>query len=386
MMDRDIPLPDRIDGAPHPAETVRLYGQDAAQGAFLQAFNAGRLHHGWLIHGPRGVGKATLAWRIARFLLATPDPEANGGGLFGDALPAPETLDIPADHPVTRRVLAGSEPGLHLVRRGGQGTSDSDRQRNFEEGKFSREIRVDEVRDLADFVNLSAVDGGRRVVIIDAADEMNTSAANALLKMLEEPPVRTTLLLVAHQPARLLPTIRSRCRELRLERLSPEDVIAALDQAGIDPGGQAPGLAELSGGSAGEAVRLYNLEGLKIYAEIVGLAASLPMLDRPRAMKLAEAAAQRGAEQKLDLLLALMDMFLARVARAGATGIMPPEAVPGEAEAIGKLAGNPVQARAWADCAQEVGARARHGRAVNLDPAALVLDTVFKLQQTATSL
>lgn len=110
------------------------------------------------------------------------------------------------------------------------------------------------------------------------------------------------------------------------------------------------------------------------------------MLDRPRAIKLAEAAAQRGAEEKLDLLLTLVDMFPARVARAGATGILPPEAVTGEAEVIGKLAGNPVQARAWADCAQEVGARARHGRAVNLDPAALVLDTVFKLQQTATSL
>lgn len=235
MMDRDIPFPDRVEGAPHPRETARLFGQDAAQGAFLQAFNAGRLHHGWLIHGPRGVGKATLAWRIARFLLATPDPDADGGGLFGDALPAPHSLEITEDHPVTRRVLAGSEPGLHLVRRGGQGTSDSDRQKNFEEGKFSREIRVDEVRELADFVNLSAVDGGRRVVIIDAADEMNTSAANALLKMLEEPPVRTTLLLVAHQPARLLPTIRSRCRELRLERLSPDNVIAALDQAGSTP-------------------------------------------------------------------------------------------------------------------------------------------------------
>ncbi len=385
-MDRDIPLPDRVDGAPHPRETARLYGQAAAEGAFLQAFNAGRLHHGWLIHGPRGAGKATLAWRIARFLLATPDPDADGGGLFGDALPAPDTLDIAPDHPVARRVLAGSEPGLHLVRRGGQGSTENDRQKNFEDGKFSREIRVFEIRELADFVNLSAVDGGRRVVIIDAADEMNSSAANALLKMLEEPPARTTMLLVAHQPARLLPTIRSRCRELRLGRLGPDDVIAALDQAGIDPGPQAPGLAELSGGSAGEAVRLYNLDGLRIYAEIVELAASLPLLDRPRAIRLAEAAAQRGAEEKLDLLLALMDMFLARVARAGATGHIPPEAVPGEAEAIGKLAGSPVQARAWADCAQEVGARTRHGRAVNLDPAALVLDTVFKLQKTATSL
>ena len=376
------PEPDRIAGAPHPRETAALIGQGAVEAEFLTAYNTGRLHHGWLITGPRGVGKATLAWRIARFLLATPPDD--GGGLFGDALPDPDTLDIAPDHPVARRILAGSDPGLHLVRRGGAGTSDRDRQKNLEEGKFSAFIRVDEIRELARFIHLSSVDAGRRVVIVDAADEMNTAAANALLKMLEEPPERTTLLLISHQPARLLPTIRSRCRELRMAPLSPADMQAALDQAGVAPPGNAQALAELSAGSVGEAVRLINLDGLSLYAEIAAVLSSLPRLDRQRALKLAEAAAARGGEDRFDLLLHLTDVALSRLARAGATGQPPAaQAAEGEADMLARLAPGPVQGRSWATCAQEIGARVRHGKSVNLDPAALVLDMVFRIQKTA---
>ncbi len=371
MSAETAPEPDRIEGAPHPKETVQLFGQGAAEDAFLTAFASERLHHGWLLTGPRGVGKATLAWRIARFLLAMPLSQEDG--LFGDAPPPPETLDISPDHPVARRILSGGEPGLYHIRR----------TVNEKTGRLRDQIIADNVRDLHRFLGLSAADGGRRVVIIDAADEMNVQAANSLLKMLEEPPARTTFLLVSHQPARLLPTIRSRCRDLRLLPLDPADMEAALVQAGIDAGGQAAALAQLSQGSAGEAVRLYNLDGLQIYAELVALAGTLPQLDRARAIKLAEAAAARGAETRLDLLYALMDLFLARLARAGATGAPPPEAVPGEVKVIGQLAPDARAGRLWADCAQEIGARSRHGRAVNLDPAALVLDTVFKLQQAS---
>jgi len=377
--------PDRIEGAPHPRETPRLIGQGAAERDFLDAFNTDRLHHAWMITGPRGVGKATLAWSIARFLLATPSPGSDDGGLFGDAPPAPESLDIPADHPVARRLLAGSDPGLYLVRRGGAGSTESDRDKAFAEGRFSKDIRIPEIRGLSRFIHLSATDGGRRVVIVDAADQMNTQAANALLKMLEEPPARTTLLLVTHQPSRLLPTIRSRCRMLRLAPLSPDDMARALSQAGVDLGedGDAATLAALSGGSVGEAVRLINLGGVEMYRELVAIAGTMPRLDRARALKLAEAAATRGAEDRFELLLGLTDLFLARLARAGALGPPAPEAVPGEADLLARLSPGPLQGRAWADCAQEIGARARHGRAVNLDPASLVLDTVFRIQQTA---
>ena len=383
MSDDSPPEPDRLDGAPHPRHTARLFGQGAAEAAFLRAFSSERLHHGWLIAGPRGVGKATLAWRIARFLLATPDAGEAEAGLFGDAPPVPDSLEVAPDHPVARRIAQLSEPGLHLMRRGGAGSTEAERAKNRAEGKFSREIRVDEVRELARFVGLTASDGGRRVVIVDSADELNTNAANALLKMLEEPPARTTLLLISHQPARLLPTIRSRCRDLRLTALSEADMSAALTQAGVEPGEAATGIAALSGGSVGEAIRLMQNDGLTVYAELVALAASLPRLDRSRAQALAQAAATRGAEEKLDMLFALTDLLLARLARTGATGLAPEEAVPGEAQTLLRLSPDLAQARAWARAAQEIGQRARHGRAVNLDPSALVLDTVLKMHATA---
>lgn len=368
----DIPEADRIEGAPHPRETERLFGQEAAENGFLTAYNAGRLHHAWLLSGPRGVGKATLAWRIAKFLLATPVNE--GGGLFGETTVAPDTLDIPQDHPVASRILARSEPGLFSITR----------SVNEKTGKLRDRILVDDIRGLTHFLTLSATDGGRRIVIVDVADEMNTNAANALLKMLEEPPALTTMLLISHQPSRLLPTIRSRCRELRLSPLSADDMQAALHQAGVDVE-NSPALSALSAGSVGEALRLTQLGGLAMYEEIVGLFSTLPQVDRPRALKLAEAAATRGAEARFELLLTMFDTFLARLARTGATGSPPtPEAANGEADLLLRLAPDARKARDWANIAQEISGRTQHGKAVNLDPAALVLDTVFKIIETAS--
>ncbi|MFV1600809.1 MULTISPECIES: DNA polymerase III subunit delta' [unclassified Phaeobacter] len=371
MSKDDAPLrADQTVGAPHPRETVQLFGQDQAEQDFLTAFNSDRLHHGWLVTGPQGVGKATLAWRIAAFLLA--QPPAEDAGLFGAPPPA-TSLEIGADHPVKHRIQALAEPGLASITH-----SINDK------GKLRDQIVVDDIRALNKFFGLSATDGGRRVVIVDAADEMNTSAANALLKMLEEPPARTTLLLVSHQPSRLLPTIRSRCRLLRLSPLGPEDMLAALNQAGAELPGQADHLAALANGSVGAALRLLNLGGLQAYSDVVRLLDSMPRLDRQRAMALAEQAAARGAADKFELLLTLIDTALARLARTGATGMAPqPEAAPQEAAVLSRLSPTPQKARAWADLAAQVTARMRHGQAVNLDPAALVLDTVFKMQDTA---
>ena len=307
----DLPEPDRLDGAPHPRETPRVIGQEAAEQAFLTAHNSGRLHHGWLLTGPRGLGKATLAWEIARFLLATP-PAAADDGLFG-APPPPLSLHIDPDHPVAHRMRALSEPGLFLLRRGGAGSADSERDKALREGRFSDYIRVDEIRKLHAFFGLSAADGGRRVVIVDSADELNTQAANALLKMLEEPPARTTLLLLSHQPARLLPTIRSRCRTLRLSPLSPEDMAAALAQAGAEvPPDQVEPLTMLAEGSVGAAMRLLNNDGLALYREMLGLLGSLPALDRARLLSLSDSCAGKGKDDRLDLLLTLAGQLAAR--------------------------------------------------------------------------
>lgn len=371
-MSDDLPEPDRIEGAPHPRETGVLFGHGAAEAEFLASFNSGRLHHGWLISGPRGVGKATLAWRIARFLLATPDDD---GGFF--AAPAPNTLDIPDDHPVARRLRQLAEPRLFLLRRGP----------NDKETALAQDIRVDEVRKMKSFFALSAADGGRRVAIIDAADEMNTGAANALLKLLEEPPAKATFLVISHQPHRLLPTIRSRCRDLRLSPLGSQELSDALTLAGgaVAPE-QVQALAELAGGSVGEAFRLTNLDGLKIYHTITQLMATLPRMDRQRAIALSDIASGKGREAQFDLILTLLDLFLARLARTGATGQAAPDAARGEAALMAQLAPTPTHARAWADLAQTLGIRARRGRAVNLDPAALLLDTLLKIDEAAASL
>ena len=367
MSDDDIPQPDQIDGAPHPRDTVRLIGQTSAEVGFLDAFNGNRLHHAWLITGPKGVGKATLAWRIARFLLATPKDE---GGMF--AAPTPDTLDIADSHPVNARISALSEPGLFLLRRGWDEKTK----------KLKSIIAVDEVRKLKSFFSMSNPDGGRRVVIVDAADEMNVSAANALLKILEEPPADCTLLLIAHQPSRLLPTIRSRCRELRCTQLSTDDMAQALTAAGADAEHHAVALSELSGGSVGEALRLLNLDGLTLYKELMSVIDTFPRLDRIAALKLGEKAAARNAEGRLDLMLRLFDLALSRLSRAG-LGMIDTQATSGELLTLARLSPNENAARAWAELAASSSARARHGQAVNLDPSSLILDMLFTMNAVA---
>lgn len=347
---------DRVPGAPHPRETGRVIGQDHAIDSFLGAAASGRLHHGWLLTGPRGTGKATLAWAIARWLIAEG---------------APGSLDIPADHPVAHRMRAMAEPRLHLVRR----TADD------KTGRLRAEIVVDDIRRMLSFFHMSATEGGRRVAIIDAADDMNTAAANAVLKMLEEPPRGAVLLLVSHQPARLLPTIRSRCRELRLAPLSPEDMAEAL--APLDVQGDPARLAALAAGSVGEALRLSGQDGLDRYADLVSLFATLPRMDRLRAAALADSAAGRPGPEgdPFDLTMTLLDRFLSRAARAGLMGPPLPEAADGEAEVLARIAPDDSAARLWATRQAELSARARRGRAVNLDPAALVMDMLLTLAQ-----
>jgi DNA polymerase III subunit delta' len=218
-------------------------------------------------------------------------------------------------------------------------------------------------------------------------DDMNSAAANALLKTLEEPPARVTLLLISHQPAKLLPTIRSRCRALRAMPLGPQDMARALDQAGgqVPPGREAA-MAELAGGSVGAAFRLAELDGLDLYAALVRVLDTLPRLSRPMAAKLAEAGSGKAGVAQFDLLVGLIDLFLARLARYGATGILPPEAAPGEAQLIARLAPDAFAAREWADLAQTLGIRARRGKSVNLDPFALLMDMVLKIEDTALAI
>jgi len=347
--------PDRHPSAPHPRGTAALFGQEAAERAFLDAEAAGRLHHGWLLTGPRGVGKATLAWRIARHLIA------------GETA---ASLDMTPDNPTFRQVAALASPQLFLARRPWDDKTE----------RLRTAITVDEIRAMTGFFHLTAADGGRRVAIVDSADELNGPAANALLKILEEPPRHSVLLLVSHRPAGLLPTIRSRCRELRLGSLAPAPLAQALATAGAEAPDD-PRLAILAGGSVAAALDLVAGGGLALYAEIVALLGTSP-LDRRRLLALADAAAGRAGAARYAMTLDLAGLALGRLALA-ASGAAPEAFSPAEAGLFAGIGATPAQAKLWATLVPRLAERTTHARAVNLDPAQVILDTFLTIDAAA---
>jgi DNA polymerase-3 subunit delta' len=249
---------------PHPRQTQVLFGHAEAEQAFLDAYRAGRMPHAWLIGGPRGIGKATLAYRMARFVLAHPDSGA------ADVQGA-TSLALEADNPVARRIAAQGHPDLLIVERT---VGDND--------KLRAQIAVDDVRRTIGFFGSTAGEGGWRVCIVDAADELNAAGANALLKTLEEPPQRALLLVISHAPGRLLPTIRSRCRRLLLRPLSPEDVAGAVSAAaGRDAaGGDLERAAAASEGSVARALDLLGGKALDVREKVTTLLNALPEVDQ----------------------------------------------------------------------------------------------------------
>ncbi|MBI5260232.1 MAG: DNA polymerase III subunit delta' [Bradyrhizobium sp.] len=248
---------------PHPRETSALFGHREAETALLNAYRSGRIPHAWLIGGPQGIGKATLAYRMARFVLAHGDPLAPG-------VKRAETLWVDPSDAVARQVAAGSHGGLLALERTVN-----------ERGVLRTVITVDETRETIAFFGSTAAAEGWRVCIVDTVDELNPNAANALLKILEEPPQRSLFLLVSHAPARVLATIQSRCRKLRLRPLATSGVIrAASEAAGLAP--DDPDLAQAAASSEGSVARALTLLGgdaLTLQQRISALLAGLPRVD-----------------------------------------------------------------------------------------------------------
>ncbi|WP_417794882.1 DNA polymerase III subunit delta' [Terasakiella pusilla] len=295
-----------------PKTTPDLIGHDEAEKTLLDSYNSGRMHHAWLITGPRGIGKATLAYRFARFLLKHgKDHQEDGGGLFGEALPAtePDSLYVSPEAPVFRRLAAGGHADLMTI------------EREFDEKKnrFKGQIGVDRVRGVGAFLGKTSAEGGWRVVVIDAADEMNRNSANAVLKVLEEPPQQAVLLLLAHNPGRLLPTIRSRCRTLTLNSLSDDIIVDLMAKHAPDSSpDEALGLAKLAEGSFGRALSLYEEGGLDLHKELVSLLATLPQLDVEALHKLGDKMARAGADDAFRTLGDLLRWWLGRLISQGA--------------------------------------------------------------------
>ena len=275
--DSEFPEADRFAEAPHPAAMLSLVGHTAAEAEILGAIASGRMHHAWLISGEPGIGKATFAYRIARFLLAHAGHEQEAAGRAA-------TLDVPPGLAVAHQIAAQAHPDLAVIRRG----LDDKRK------ALKTEIAVSDVWRGLDVFLKTASGGGYRICIVDCCDELNANGANALLKMLEEPPVKGLFLLIANRPGRLLPTIRSRCRSLKLRGLAPEEVATvtmSLPGYGDQPAEVHARAAALAHGSVQEALAVLDATMLAFHDRLDAVLASLPELDGQATDAVAEACA-----------------------------------------------------------------------------------------------
>ena len=291
-----------------PRNTHDLTGHDGAEELFLNAFNAEKIHHAWMITGPKGVGKATLAFKMARFLLNNPPEDDMGPGLFGEELEKTVLTSIGTDleSPVNSQITAGSNPDLLVIER----TEDP------KTGKMRNNILVDDVRRINNFFHKTSNDGGWRVAIVDTADEMNRNAANAILKILEEPPKNSILIILAHAPGRLLPTIKSRCRMLPLKPLKSVTVREILKKRFPDKEDNViDGYVALSNGSPGYAISLIDHKGLKLYQEMLGLLSTMPNINVPLMHDFAGAITTKKSGDMFLLFSEMLSQFISRLIR-----------------------------------------------------------------------
>ena len=351
---------------PLPRENPLLLGHEAAERLLLRAYQSNRLPHAWLFSGPKGIGKATLAFRFARFLLKG----EGDGGLFGEA---PSDLAVGPADPVFHRVASLGHGDFRVLER-----------RADDRGRLRGVIPVDDVRRDTAFLRMTPEEAGWRVLVVDAADDLNPNAANALLKILEEPPDRAVLLLVTHAPASLLPTIRSRCCRLALAPL-PEAMLSALLEHYLpdaEPRQRAE-LLQLAEGSIGRALDLAESGGPALLAQVLELLQDLPRLDLIRLQALAGRLAKAGDETAFRTGMSLLVWWIARFVRAAETGTLPAEINEGEARLIARLGGlHPLDR--WIETWHDLRALLRRTQAVNLDRRHVVISAFQMLESPGT--
>lgn len=361
-----LPEADRLDGAPHPRMTAKLFGHRVAEQTLAAGLASGRMHHGWLLSGAAGIGKATLAYRFARAALSLRDERDSAG----------KSLSVSSETSGSRQVRALSHPGLLLIRR----------PYLIKDKRLAATIPVDEVRRLRQFLSMSAEATAWRVVIVDSADELHNSAANALLKSLEEPPPHTIFLLIASEPGRLLTTIRSRCRVLPMEALTQTDLKAATAQAleaenkSVPSEGEWESLERISGGSVRRALSLIQGGGTALNQSLAKHLSDLPKVDWIALHALADRLSPVAAAQQYDLFFDLLSGTLSRLIRSAATG----EGHPAEAALARRLIGERRLA-SFADLWETIGREKAEADALNLDRKTVILETFARLERAASA-
>ncbi|MEG9861139.1 MAG: DNA polymerase III subunit delta' [Parvularculales bacterium] len=365
------PESDRVGEFPHPRETMTLLGHDKALQVISDAFESRSMHHAWLLAGNRGIGKATLAYRAARYILRWPDGKAGG---------APEDMArdmaVPENDPVVRQIAALSHPDLFVLRRQWDDTAK----------KLKTVITVDDVRRALQLFTYSTAANGWRICIVDAADDMNPNAANALLKTLEEPPQRSLFLIIAHQPDRLIATLRSRCRRLSLAPLQNHDVAAILAAHGPDIRPQDQDLIlSLADGSPGRALMLAEKENISLYRELIALLETLPGLDMEQVHGLAERVRRGGSRERAHqaqsswlLLTTLLGDWLARLVRQRATGESTP-AFPEENTLTARLCGA-ADLDCWMEIWEKTVQSVARADALNMDRGQVLLSAFSDIE------
>ncbi len=327
-----------LDGAIPPAENSELFGHEEARAFLAKAYRTGHMHHALLLEGPQGIGKATLAFALARHILSHPDPAT-----------APEGLDETApDSGLMRQIASGaSHDLLHLTR-----------PVDAKTGRVKTAITVDEVRRAGHFLSQTSGTGNWRIVVVDPADDMNRSAANAILKILEEPPARALFLMISHAPGKLLPTIRSRCMPLRLTPLSDEDLRWGLSHLGLDQG-QPPevlqAVVRLSEGSLSNAILLLRYGGLEIAEAAEQILQDGPATSKQAIHALADTLVARDRETAYEFFT---DYMMERIRKAARQA-----AVDGDLSASER----------WARLATELAESLTTARVYNLDRKQAVL-------------
>lgn len=279
-----------------------LIGQEQIEGSFLEAYRSGRLPHAWILAGPEGIGKAGFALRAARFLLSNPDHRV-------EHVKAAQSLDVSANDPSARRVNARAHTDLFFLE------SETDGEKKTKSGS----IPVEDVRKMLGFFGSTAGEGGWKIAIIDPLDDLKSSAANALLKMLEEPPPRSLFLMISHNPGRLLPTIRSRCHMVRFKPLSDADMMKALMLVSeTDNQKLLREAARRSAGSVKRALIYLDAERLAMIHDIETTLERLPELDRKHLLAMADHFAKKDGAESFALFLETVDEWMASICRKDA--------------------------------------------------------------------